>query len=706
MDDSKSGVIDFILSRWNPFENDREFLSILVNYFKSDLVLLGIVDLMAYLEGSIDVKFEQFVSDKVPKKKIKELEKVFYSGAFKESFENRKVIVIEDYTKYEKGEESWKSVGLKNLVSVPIIRGDYIFGVLQIGSFNSFDREKVLSDAELFSKTIALVLSEHLEKYKLDIYSKTEQMHIKLSSSLKENADKPLNEWLEDSLRDILEFSGAEITGFMMPSENIYCVVDKTGRYTSFFKDETEKVRDWIAYKLFKMGIKKIVTYKEAIDRYGIEPSLEAKKLDIVNGLFVPVEYGGELIASFAYGFKEEIKNIGYHKIFLKNIGFHLVMAIFSYKRLKLFKEILTKSEEKFILSFMKMSELRDSYTHGHSERVALYAKAIGDALGYDEKRKRLLYVAGILHDIGKVGIPDSILLKPGKLSRHEYEIIKYHSVFSYEMVRDIDHLKYVANCIRHHHERCDGKGYPDGLECGEIEECAKILAIADVFDALTSERLYRERKKYTPEEALKIMKDSGLDMWILNMSREHLLRTRLKESKKIHRFSHIKEIEKERVNIFFKDYLTGADRLTLFSRFVEEKIRKGEKFILLGVDVVDLGYINYRFGVDFGNKLLEALVSELSKNPSLERIMRAGADSFICLFPSMGIMDIYSFVEKVEFKIMESFLKSEMDEKYRNGILYKTHVSFPEEGNSLEDLLYRLMTKLKKLKFIDYNHI
>ncbi len=704
MDDPKSGVIEFILTRWTPFENDRELLSILVNYFKSDLVLLGIVDLMTYVEGSIDVKFTQFVSDKVPESKRKELEKVYYSGAFKESFEKRKVIVIEDYTEYEKGEESWKSVGLKNLISVPIIRGNSIFGVLQIGSFNTFDMESFLKDAELFSKTVALVLSENLERYKLDIYSKTEQVHIKLSSSLKENAEKPITEWLEDSLRDILEFSGAEVTGFMMPSENIYCVVDKTGRYTSFFGSETEKVRDWIAYKLFRMGIKKIITYREAIEKYGIEPSLEAEKLNIVNGLFVPIEYGGELIASFAFGFKEEMNNVGYYKIFLKNVGFHLVMAIFSYKRIMLFKDILTKSEEKFIVSFMKMSELRDSYTHGHSERVAFYAKAIGEALGYDEKRKRLLYVAGILHDIGKVGIPDSILLKPGKLSKHEYEIIKHHAVFSYEMVKDIDHLKYVANCIRHHHERCDGKGYPDGLECGEIEECAKILAIADVFDALTSERVYREKKRYTPEEAIKIMEQSGLSGWIINMSREHLIKAFGQGFKNKYDFPEIREIEEERKKIFFKDYLTGADRLTLFSKFIDKKIKKKEGFILLGIDVVDLGYINYKFGVNLGNRLLEALASELSKNPFMERIMRAGADSFVCAFPKMDVKKIYSFVDKVELELRNKLLGIEKGERYQRGFLYKAHISFPEEGNTLEDLLYRLMTKLKKLKFTNYN--
>ncbi len=704
MDDSKINVIDFILSRWTPFKNDKELLAKLVDYFKSDLVLLGIVDLMAYVEGSVNVKFEQFVSNKVSQEKKKELEKVFYSGAFKESFEKKKLIVVDDYTKYEKGEASWKSAGLKKLISVPIVRQDSILGVLQIGSFTSFDKGRFLKDAELFSNSIAAVLSEHLERYGREIHSKTEQVHIKLSQSLKDDVEKPINKWLEDSLREILEFSGAEVTGFLMPSENIYCVVDKSGKYTSFFEGETEKVRDWIAYKLFRMGIKKIVTYREAVDKYGIEPSLEAKKLDIVNGLFVPIEYGGELIASFAYGFKEDIKNIGYHKIFLKNIGFHLVMAIFSFKRLKLFKDVLSKSEEKFIMSFMKMSELRDSYTHGHSERVALYAKAIGDALGYDEKRKRLLYVAGILHDIGKVGIPDSILLKPGKLSRHEYEIIKYHSLFSYEMVKDVDHLRYVLDCIRHHHERCDGSGYPDGIKCNEIKECAKILAIADVFDALTSERIYREKKRYTPDEALRIMENTGLDMWILNLSKEHLLKTFYRDSKNVRSLSRIEEIEKERANIFFKDYLTGADRLVLFSRVVQEKIKKKEKFILLGVDVIDLGYINYKFGVNYGNKLLESLVSELSKNPFLERVMRAGADSFICLFPPMNIVEIYTFIERVEFELKEKFLENEKDRKYKHGVLYKTHVSFPKDGSSLEDLLYKLMSKLKKLKFIDYN--
>ncbi len=165
-----------------------------------------------------------------------------------------------------------------------------------------------------------------------------------------------------------------------------------------------------------------------------------------------------------------------------------------------------------------------------------------------------------------------------------------------------------------------------------------------------------------------------------------------------------IKDIEEERVNIFFKDYLTGTDRLVLFSKYVEEKIEKGESFYLFGLDIVNLGYINYKYGVNYGNRLIEALAEELMKSPYLLRIMRSGADSFMCLCPVDGLEYFYSFIENVEEKLKFRFLNNEQDMKlFFDGLLYKTQVSYPKDGETFEDLLYALRLRLKRLKFINY---
>jgi putative nucleotidyltransferase with HDIG domain len=138
--------------------------------------------------------------------------------------------------------------------------------------------------------------------------------------------------------------------------------------------------------------------------------------------------------------------------------------------------------------------ELKDPYTRGHSERVANYALLFAKERGMISKEKeKSFFYACLLHDIGKVHIPDSILMKPGKLSKEEYEIIKSHPVVGAEAVKDVEGIKDFINVIRSHHERWDGNGYPDQLKGGEIPLLARITAIADAFDAMTSSRSYRD---------------------------------------------------------------------------------------------------------------------------------------------------------------------------------------------------------------------
>lgn len=148
--------------------------------------------------------------------------------------------------------------------------------------------------------------------------------------------------------------------------------------------------------------------------------------------------------------------------------------------------------------------DAKDPYTRGHSARVAQLALAIADRMRLSGKQKEIIEYAAILHDVGKIGIADTILSKPGRLSPEEYRIVQEHPLIGYRIVKDVDFLRQVAEVILAHHERCNGKGYPQG-KCGEeIPLEARIVAAADVFDALTSERPYR--RAYTVEEALEIM--------------------------------------------------------------------------------------------------------------------------------------------------------------------------------------------------------
>ena len=141
--------------------------------------------------------------------------------------------------------------------------------------------------------------------------------------------------------------------------------------------------------------------------------------------------------------------------------------------------------------------DAKDKYTNGHSSRVALYSTMIAKKLGLSAKEQEDIYYMGLLHDIGKIGIPNSIINKPTQLTEEEYEIVKKHPVYGYEILSEIKSMPALSIGARWHHERFDGKGYPDGLAGDRIPLNARIIAVADSYDTMTSNRSYR---KYLPQ--------------------------------------------------------------------------------------------------------------------------------------------------------------------------------------------------------------
>lgn len=136
--------------------------------------------------------------------------------------------------------------------------------------------------------------------------------------------------------------------------------------------------------------------------------------------------------------------------------------------------------------------EEKDSYTHGHSIRVTQYATNIAIELGLSEEELEEVQLVGLLHDIGKVGIPDNVLLKPAPLTKPEFEIMKSHPIRSARILEKAHALTSLTDGVKYHHERIDGLGYPDGLKGDEIPLYARIILIADTYDAMTSTRPYR----------------------------------------------------------------------------------------------------------------------------------------------------------------------------------------------------------------------
>jgi len=150
------------------------------------------------------------------------------------------------------------------------------------------------------------------------------------------------------------------------------------------------------------------------------------------------------------------------------------------------------------IRSLSATIDAKDPYTRGHSSRVAAYATALAREMGWTEDKVELLRYAALIHDLGKVAIPEAILKKKGKLTASEYAQMKEHSLIGSTIIKDIKFLAGGAEIIRHHHERWDGRGYPDGLMGELIPEGSRILSVADAFDAMTSDRSYRRAMDVT----------------------------------------------------------------------------------------------------------------------------------------------------------------------------------------------------------------
>ncbi len=176
----------------------------------------------------------------------------------------------------------------------------------------------------------------------------------------------------------------------------------------------------------------------------------------------------------------------------------------------------LLREKEQLLVSMVRTLvsaiESKDNYTRGHSERVALYTKRIAEQLNYEVEEAENLYLSGLLHDVGKIGVSDAVLKKDGRLTPEEYAEIAKHPDEGWAILYDIDQLRYVLPGVLHHHERWDGQGYPDGLAGESIPLDARVMAVADAYDAMTSDRPYRSGMPC--EKAESILREGAGTQW------------------------------------------------------------------------------------------------------------------------------------------------------------------------------------------------
>ncbi len=204
--------------------------------------------------------------------------------------------------------------------------------------------------------------------------------------------------------------------------------------------------------------------------------------------------------------------NVGADDFLSKPIDFNELLArTRSLIKLKHYTDELENAES-VLFSLALSIEARDPYTRGHCDRLSEMSASMGEKLGIPEEDVKALRRAGVVHDVGKVAVPDSILLKPGPLSPEEIEVMRKHPVIGEQICEPLKTFRLVLPIIRHHHERHDGSGYPDHLRGQGIPLTARILQLADVYDALTTDRPYR--KAETSDVALTIMHEEAARGW------------------------------------------------------------------------------------------------------------------------------------------------------------------------------------------------
>ena len=289
-----------------------------------------------------------------------------------------------------------------------------------------------------------------------------------------------------------------------------------------------------------------------------------------------------------------------------------------------------TQNYEKTIYSMVEMIEDRDTYTAGHAKRVAQYSKLIAQEMGYSQEDCTKIYQAGILHDIGKIATPDSVLLNPKKLNDIEYKLIQEHVEVGYKLLNHIPMFQPLANIVRSHHERYDGKGYPRGLTGDEIEPLARIMMLADAFDAMTTNRIYKARKslKKSLEE---IQELQGVQF------HPEVVAPAIRALKSIHIDKQISQLpksllEQERFAYFYKDTLSDAYNQNYLDLVLMKNTHEDEFKFLHIFYLKNFSQFNKEESWKKGDKLLKKFATLLNEYFQDSFVFRVFGDDFVVL--------------------------------------------------------------------------
>ena len=336
------------------------------------------------------------------------------------------------------------------------------------------------------------------------------------------------------------------------------------------------------------------------------------------------------------------IKPIDYEQ--MNNVLYKLSSAVQMSKENKLFHENLTRlvdeqtksiteNYELTIKAMVDIVESRDTYTGGHSERVAHYSYLIAKEMNLSEEECAIVYRAGMLHDIGKVTTPDAILLKPGNLSKREFDLITNHVVVSYELLSKIPMYEKLAEVVRSHHERYDGKGYPNGLSGDQIPLLSKIMIIADAFDAMTTNRIYKGRKSLE-EAIIEIQTASGtqFDPDVVPYACKCLSGMKINETiTQLPKSS----MESERFAYFYHDSVTDNYNNAYLMLYLQT-IKDDGPYYACVTFLRNFSQYNKKYGWEKGNELLKSIAAYLAGKHPDGTLFRVQGDDFILISKNM----------------------------------------------------------------------
>ena len=339
--------------------------------------------------------------------------------------------------------------------------------------------------------------------------------------------------------------------------------------------------------------------------------------------------------------------------------------------------------------------DAKDDYTKGHSLRVARYSEALARKIGWSEEEVQNIHYIALLHDIGKIGVPDSVLNKPFKLTNVEFELIKNHTTMGAEILKDINMIPNVSVGAKYHHEKYDGTGYPNGLKGEEIPEVARIIGIVDSYDAMTSNREYRKKlqDEMVKNELLKgrgTQFDPDLVDRFMELLEEGEIQRNIPEEDMVTPVFYSDKIydgvTKEETGLDSKlDYLTGLLGREQGEKEIAESLRSGSGcFIMMDLD--NFKQVNETYGHLAGDYVLKLIADMLKDVSEKDIVCRMGGDEF--LYYVEGISGQKDAAAKAE-QILSIFDEKKKEADILKNITFSMGISlFGIDGGDFAELL------------------